>query len=183
MTHSQPASFQEYTPIGTPDKQYMMPAHSSQAQAMHTAAVQYNMPCSQPCSGIDSTDCTPVRPSSTQSFSQPRPFSSSPAQQQGQGMLSRLQNTSSHRAGMARQASPGQTLSSSQRQPGQTLPSSQGQMMPQQQQGVRPIRGPLPLHLTVSHPSSQTLTPQSNSPFQSAHASHLSQQSSKQQVQ
>jgi len=102
------------------------------------------MSCSQPCSGLDSTECTPVRPSSTQSFSQQRSVSFSPAYHQARG-LSQAQPSSSLRP-----------LPSGQRQPS---PVHQRQMQPQQQ----PVRSmQRPLHFTVLHPGSQGMTPQSN---------------------
>ena len=102
------------------------------------------MPCSQPCSGLDSTECTPVRPSSTQSFSQQRSASFSPAYHQAQG-LSQSQPGSSLRP-----------LTSGQRQPS---PAHQRQMLPQQQ----PVRSmQRPLQFTVSHPGLQSMTPQSS---------------------
>ncbi len=97
------------------------------------------MPCSQPCSGLDSTECTPVRPSSTQSFSQQRSVSFSPAYHQAQ-QLSQAQPGSSLRP-----------MPSGQRQPS---PVHQRQMQPQQQP-VRSMQRPL-------HPGSQGMTPQSN---------------------
>ncbi|KAL0052990.1 hypothetical protein WJX82_011132 [Trebouxia sp. C0006] len=70
----------------------MMPGEFRQPRA----AAHVSMPCSQPCSGLDSTECTPVRPSSTQSFSQQRSVSFSPAYHQSQG-LSQAQPSSSLR--------------------------------------------------------------------------------------
>lgn len=46
---SQPNSFQEYAPSGTPDRQYMMAGNPRQPQAGDAA---YHMPSSQPSSGV-----------------------------------------------------------------------------------------------------------------------------------
>jgi len=102
------------------------------------------MPCSQPCSGLDSTECTPVRPSSTQSFSQQRSVSFSPAYHQAQGLS---------------QAQPGSSL--------RPLPSGQRQLSPAHQRQTLPQQQPVrsmqrPLHFIVSHPGSQSMTPQSS---------------------
>ncbi|DBA85975.1 TPA: hypothetical protein ACH3X1_005513 [Trebouxia sp. C0004] len=140
MSFSQPNSFQDYTPTGTPDRQYMMPGDFRQPHA----AAHLSVPCSQPCSGLDSTECTPVGPTSTQSFSQQRPVSFSPAYHQAQG-LSQAQSDSSLRL-----------LPSGQRQPS---PVHHRQMLPQQQ----PVRSmQRPLHFTVLHSGSQSMTPQSS---------------------
>ena len=49
MTMSQPNSFQEYAPSGTPDRQYMLPADQRQPQSGNAACY---MPSSQPSSGM-----------------------------------------------------------------------------------------------------------------------------------
>ena len=49
MTISQPNSFQEYAPSGTPGRQYIMPADHRQPQ---TGSAAFSMPSSQPSSGM-----------------------------------------------------------------------------------------------------------------------------------
>ena len=145
MSFSQPASFQEYSPAGTPDRQYMLPEdHRQPRAAAAVAAAHLSMPSSQPCSGLDSTECTPTRPSGTQSFSHPQSVSFSPAHQHSQG-LHQLQPGSSLRPLQTaqRQPSPGQL--------------QQRHMLPQQHARAMPR----PLQFTVSQPGSQSMTPQS----------------------
>ena len=49
MTMSQPNSFQEYAPSGTPDRQYMLPGDQRQPQ---NGSATYYMASSQPSSGV-----------------------------------------------------------------------------------------------------------------------------------
>lgn len=113
-------------------------------------------------SGVESINCTPARPSSTQNFSQARPVhvTFSPAHQHGQRYSQLLPNSSMR------------PVLQSQRQPSPAH-VQQKRLLAQPQQPVRATQRPL--HFTTSQAGSRILTPQSSQTQRSSQAHQHSQ--------
>ena len=113
------------------------------------------------CLGIDGTECTPVRPSSSQGFSQGRPVAFSPAYHEGR-------RYSQQPAGSSMRP-----LQSAPRHPSPGHMQMQQRQVLTQQKPARAIQRPL--QFTASQAASQSLTPQSSQTQRSSQAHQYTQ--------